>query len=134
MKISTCYVVETDLYARMAEDEEIIVYDCIVEALVDGDIYHHKHVFKGAVQDDEFGYWHVNRNCKDDAQHLADRVNTKGFINLDHWVLVGNLSEQEDPMDRLKREWADTSDHFDRDVLSGQVYAPNTDIRYIRTD
>lgn len=133
MKVSTCYIVETDLYNVMGEDEMLTVYDVIVEALVDGDIYHHKHVFKGHVQDPD-GFEHPNRYAKDDAQRLADRVNTKGFINLEHWVLVGNLSEQEDPMDRLKREWADTSDHFDRDVLSGQVYCSDADIRYIRTD
>jgi len=113
LQISQVYMVEGDLYNVMGEDEMLFCYDCVVEAIVDGDIYHHNHVFRGAGRNPENGCFYPNRNCKAEAQELANRVAARGSINLTHWELVGNLSEQDDPMDRLEREWSDNSDHFE---------------------
>jgi hypothetical protein len=109
--ISDVMVVEGNLYQVMGEDEMLYVYDAVVQAIVDGDIYHHKHVFKGHVQDPD-GFDHPNYNAKGDAEALMVRVSDHGVINTDHWELVGNLSEMEDPLVRLEREWSDNSDHF----------------------
>lgn len=115
--VSNVYAVEGDLYQVMGEDEMLYVYDIVIEAVVDGDIYHHKHVFKGHLEIDMGqGYTaeHANMNCKRDAEKLLARIYNEGngWIDTDHWECVGNLSEQEDPLDRLEREWSDNSDHF----------------------
>lgn len=106
-------VVEGDLYNITGEDELLYVYDCFVEAIVDGDIYHHNHVFYGHVQDDD-GYEHPNRNAKNDAEDLVNRIHNSGcMIDTTHWRCVGNLSEQEDPLVRLEREWNTPDDCYE---------------------
>ena len=119
---SHVYVVEGDLYRAVGEDGELILYDCVVEAIVDGDIYHHKHVFRGASECDGFTY---PVNAKHFAEKLVARIHDAGdMIDPKHWDLVGNLSEREDPIDRLKREWSDTSDHY-CDVDDGSICYEN---------
>jgi len=113
LHISDVRAVEGNLYKVWGEDCEYTVYDTVVEAIVDGDIYHHNHVFKGFFEDDHEGFNHPNMNAKEAADRLVGAVGDHGIINLDHWELVGNLSELEDPMDRLEREWSDNSDHFE---------------------
>lgn len=111
-QVSSVHAIETDLYEVWGEDSKLVCYDMVVEVIVDGDIYHHKHVFKGCFRDEE-GIMRPNMGCKEQAQRLAQRVANHGWINTDHWNLVGNLSEIEDPMDRLQRAWSDYSDHFE---------------------
>ncbi len=105
LTISRVGAIEGDLYLVWGEDEELFLFDTVVEAIVDGDIYHHKHIFKGLVVDDE-GINRPNMGAKDAADKLVGAVVDHGVINLDHWVLVGNLSELEDPLVRLEREWS----------------------------
>lgn len=123
IKISDVHVVEGNLYRAVGEDGELILYDCIVEAIVDGDIYHHKHVFRGLGESpDGFAY---PVDAKSLAEKLVSRIIDAGMvIDLEHWVSAGNLSEREDPMDRLEREWSDNSDHF-CDVDDGSICYEN---------
>jgi hypothetical protein len=107
--ISGVEVIQGDLYEVWGEDSKLVVFDTIVQAIVDGDIYHHNHVFKGVVQDPE-GFEHPNMNAVNSAKTLANRVSDAGMINTEHWICVGNLSEIEDPLVRLEREWS--SDHY----------------------
>ena len=112
--ISEVNVIETDLYSRMAEDGEIIVYDCIVRAICDGDVYDHQVVFKGAFKDQYEGYYHVDYNASKDAKRFCNRVAEAGVINTDHWDCIGNLSEiMKTPEERLEEAWSDYSDHFE---------------------
>ena len=109
--VSTVDVIEGNVYEVWGEDSKLVVYDCLVQAICDGDIYLHNHTFKGTVEDRE-GFAHPNFHAKEDAERLANRVADHGFINLDHWVSAGHVDELEDPLERLERSWSDTSDHY----------------------
>jgi hypothetical protein len=109
--VSSVNVIEGDLYQIMGEDEMLVVYDTFIQAICDGDIYYHKHVFKGHGQDDD-GFEHPNRNAVAHAENLANLVRDRGSIDTSYWNCVGNISEIEDTMVRLEREWSDTSDHY----------------------
>jgi hypothetical protein len=111
--ISRVDVIETDLYAKWAEDCEIFVYDLIVRAYVDGEVYDHNHVFKGYVEDEE-GFYHPNYGAKDAAHRLADRVADVSAIDTDYWTCIGNLSEiYKTAEERLEEAWSDCSDHYE---------------------
>ena len=112
--ISNVEVIETDLYERTAEDGKIVVYDLIVRAYIDGQVYDHNHVFKGAFKDEHEGYYHVNYGAKDEAHRLADRVGSAGVIDTAHWTCIGNLSElYKTQEERLEEAWSDVSDHYE---------------------
>lgn len=109
--ISNVEVIETDLYEKWAEDSKIVVYDLIVRAYVDGEVYDHNHIFKGYIEDEE-GFCHPNYSAKDAAHSLADRVANAGCINTDHWTCIGNLSEiYKTAEERLEEAWSDYSDY-----------------------
>jgi hypothetical protein len=113
--VSDVEIVETDLYERMAEDGAIIVYDCFVRVYCDGMVYDHEHVFKGAYKDQYEGYYHVNYNCRKEAEKLANRVAEAGQINTDHWNEIGHVDEifktQEE---RLEEAWSCAEDFIER--------------------
>ena len=112
--ISEVNVLETDLYSRMAEDGEIVVYDCIVRAICEGAVYDHKVIFKGAFKDQYEGYYHVDYNAAKDAERLANRVAEAGSINTDHWVAIGHVDEiYKSQEERLAESWSDISDHYE---------------------
>jgi len=110
--VSEVNVIETDLYSRMAEDGEIIVYDCIVRAICDGEVYDHKVIFRGAFKDEYEGYYHVDYNAKKQAHILADRVADVSVINTDHWTAIGHVDEiYKTAEERLDEAWNDYSDY-----------------------
>jgi len=92
--INDVYSSQTDLYELMGEDEMLVLYDVYIFAIADGEIYRHSHVFKGHVQDED-GFEHPNRNAQYDADRLVDQIRSKGKINTDYWVCIGNISEIE---------------------------------------
>lgn len=92
--INNVYSSQTDLYELMGEDEMLVLYDVYIFAIADGEIYRHNHVFKGHIQDED-GFEHPNRNAQPDADRLVDKILSKGKINTDHWVCIGNISEIE---------------------------------------
>jgi len=110
--ISDVMVIEGDIYDIMGEDEMLYVYDLQLQAIVDGDIYIHHHVFKGHCQDDD-GFDHPNRNAKSDAEDLCAKVADRGIIDTAHWDCIGNVSELPDPLEALKTAFADNSDYYE---------------------
>lgn len=92
-------VCEGPLYQMMGEDEMLHVYDLWIEAIIDGDVYYHKHIFKGFVEcevpEDCGGgcFNYPNFNAKSEAERLAERVRKADSINTDHWEFIGSYSE-----------------------------------------
>jgi len=111
MFISSVNAIEGNLYEVWGEDSKLVVFDVIVEAVCDGAIYHHTHVFKGVVEDRE-GFAHPNFNAVKDADKLVARIADRGYIDTSHWVSVGHVDDREDSLTRLERSWSDTSDHY----------------------
>ncbi len=89
-------VIEGSLYSRIAEDGEIVCYDCWVVAtcsdtradfgIEDGEEYIHNLTFKGAFQDPDYHYYHVDRGAVRGAEKLAARVGDRGYINTNFWT------------------------------------------------
>jgi len=92
LAISEVLVTEGDLYELMGEDSLIHIYDSSVQVVCDGDVYQHKHVFKGYFTDD-YGFMRPDMGSSHAAHNLAIKVSNSGFINTDHWLCVGNFSE-----------------------------------------
>lgn len=90
--VSTVDVCEGYLYELMGEDSKLVCFDTTVRAYCDGDIYEHKHLFKGSFTDKE-GIPRANMSAVPNANYLANRVTERGFINTEHWLHIGNLSE-----------------------------------------
>ena len=84
--VSRVEVIETDLYEVWGEDEKLVVYDLNVRAFVDGEIYDHKHIFKGVFKDEREGLYHADMGAKKHAHDLANRVADRGIIDTDHWI------------------------------------------------
>lgn len=113
LKIESVEVIEGILYKKWAEDDYIYCYDLVVEALVEGKIYRHNHVFFGAIEDEETGNWHVNYNAKPDAHKLAERVEKKGIINSKYWEYIREADDSDLIEERLMKAWSDVSDHYE---------------------
>jgi hypothetical protein len=90
--INDAYSSQTDLYELMGEDGMLVLYDVYIFSIADGEVYRHKHVFKGHVRDED-GFEHPNYNAQPDADRLVNQIRSKGKINTDHWVCIGNISE-----------------------------------------
>jgi len=112
LKIEGVEVVEGCLYKKWAEDDYIYCYDLVVEALVDGKVYRHNHVFFGAFVDEE-GYWYPNYNAKPDAHALAKRIEEKGIINTKYWEYIREADDSDLVLTRLEEAWSDVSDHYE---------------------
>ncbi len=79
-------VIEGALYSKLAEDGEIICYDCwVVATCSDGEEYVHTLTFKGAFQDPDYHYYHVDHGAVRGAEKLAARVVDRGYINTNFW-------------------------------------------------
>ena len=87
ISVSSVNVIESNLYEVWGEDSKLVVYDLVVQAVCDKDVYNHVHVFKGYWEDDE-GFNHPNYGAKEDAHRLAGKVLDRGTINLLHWNLI----------------------------------------------
>jgi hypothetical protein len=111
--ISSVEVIEGDLYELFSEDCKIFVFDSFIRAICDGEVYDHRHIFKGSFVDDE-GINRPAMNAVADAHTLADQVSSRGYIDTKHWDCVGNLSEiMKSADERLEEAWSDISDHYE---------------------
>lgn len=113
LKIEGVEVIEGPLYKKWAEDDYIYCYDLVVDAVVDGKVYRHNHVFFGAFCNDETGNWYVNYNSKSDAHKLADAVAKKGIINSKYWEYIREADDSDLVLARLEEAWSDVSDHYE---------------------
>ena len=113
LRVKSVKVIESNLYSRMSEDQEIIVYDLLVTCVgVDYKIYTHKHVFYGCFEDEE-GFYRVDFGAKPEAHRLANRVVAKCEIDTAHWECTGKIEDEDTYDHRLEEAWSDVSDHYE---------------------
>ena len=101
IKIHTVGVSEGGLYEVRGEDCSHFVFDSfIVATLADGRQLVSKTLcVRGAIQDDEEGFFYPNRNYKAQVSAFIERVQRRGVIDSDLWSEM----PQEDS---LEERWA----------------------------
>ncbi len=108
IKIKDAGVIEGYLYEVWGEDSKLVVYDLYVQAVdFDGNLYTHRHVFKGYFTDEYEGFNHPNFGAKPEAHRLAQRVRDKGVINPNFWDTesADNLADE-----KINEMWSDYAD------------------------
>lgn len=93
VKILWCRAIAGPLYRVQGEDGELYCYDWTFRAATtsdgttfDGRTFEHaSYAVRGAVKNPE-GFWAANYNHKNLADAFCLRVESRGSIDLDHWV------------------------------------------------
>jgi hypothetical protein len=104
VQIDWVEVAEGNLYAKMGEDGELIVFDTTFIAIAaDGRRFRHVgHVVKGAIKNPD-GFWVANRNYANEARRFVARVEARGFIDLAYWEACEDAAPEGEYWDEDER-------------------------------
>jgi hypothetical protein len=71
--ISLVEIIEGNLYELMGEDSKIFVFDSFIRVISDGEVYDHKHIFKGSFVDED-GINRPDMGACCSAVNLLDKI------------------------------------------------------------